>query len=69
MIYHHSGSKNALFPADVPFGIAYATVVSCLVAMAIFAPRFAELAEPGLETDPARFRGKIIGQLMNGMAG
>ncbi len=66
---HERGQAEGVFPADAPFGIAYVTVVSCLVAMVIFAPRFAGLAEPGLETDPARFRDKIIGQLMNGMTG
>lgn len=66
---HERGQAEGVFPADVPFGIAYVTVVSCRVAMVIFAPRFAGLAEPGLETDLARFRDKIIGQLMNGVTG
>lgn len=44
---YERGQAEGVFPADVPSGIAYVTVVSCLVAMAIFAPRFAELAEPG----------------------
>jgi AcrR family transcriptional regulator len=66
---YERGQAAGVFPADVPFGIAYATAVSCLVAIAIFAPRFAELAETGLATDPARFRDQIVGQLMNGMTG
>ena len=66
---YERGQAEGVFPAGVPFGIAYATAVSCLIAMAIFAPRFTELAETGLETDPARFRNQVVGQLLNGMTG
>jgi len=66
---YERGQAEGVFPAGVPFGIAYATAVSCLIAMAIFAPRFTELAETGLETDPARFRDQVVGQLLNGMTG
>lgn len=66
---YERGQAEGVFPAGVPFGIAYATAVSCLIAMAIFAPRFTELAGTGLETDPARFRDQVVGQLLNGMTG
>jgi len=66
---YERGQAEGVFPAEVPFWIAYGTAVSCLIAMAIFAPRFTELAETGLETDPARFRDQVVGQLLNGMTG
>jgi AcrR family transcriptional regulator len=66
---YERGQAEGVFPAGVPFAIAYATAVSCLVALAIFAPRFSEIAETGLEADPARFRDQIVGQLLNGMTG
>jgi AcrR family transcriptional regulator len=66
---YERGQAEGVFSAGVPFGVAYATAVSCLIALAIFAPRFTELAETGLETDPARFRDQVIGQLLNGMTG
>jgi AcrR family transcriptional regulator len=66
---YERGQAEGVFPAEVPFGIAYATAVSCLVALAIFASRFAELAEINFETDPARFRDQVVSQLLNGMTG
>jgi AcrR family transcriptional regulator len=66
---YERGQAEGVFSAGVPFGVAYATAVSCLIALAIFAPRFTELAETGLETDPARFRDQVVGQLLNGMTG
>jgi AcrR family transcriptional regulator len=66
---YERGQAEGVFSAGVPFGVAYATAVSCLIALAIFAPRFTELAETGLETDPARFRDQVVGQLLNGITG
>ena len=66
---YERGQEQGVFQAGVPFGIAYATAVSCLIAMTIFAPRFAELTETGLAADPARFRDQVVGQLLNGMTG
>lgn len=66
---YERGQAEGVFAAGVPFAIAYATAISCLVAMAIFAGRFAELAENGPASDPARFRDQVIGQLLNGMTG
>jgi AcrR family transcriptional regulator len=66
---YERGQAEGVFAAGVPFGIAYATAVSCLVAITIFAPRFAELAETRLEPDPARFRDQVVGQVLNGMTG
>jgi AcrR family transcriptional regulator len=66
---YERGQAEGVFPANVPFGIAYSTAVSCLIAMAIFAPRFAELVERGLAANPARFRDQVVDQLLNGMTG
>jgi len=66
---YERGQADGVFPADVPFEIAYATAVSCLVAMTIFGPRFTEVFPTGLETDPARLRDQVISQLLNGMTG
>jgi AcrR family transcriptional regulator len=66
---YERGQAEGVFAADVPFGLAYATSVSCLVAMAIFGPRFAEMAEGRLDTDPVTFRDLIIAQVLNGMTG
>jgi hypothetical protein len=66
---YERGQAEGVFPAGVPFELAYATAISCIVALAIFAPRFAGLAETGRETDPARFREQVVGQLLNGMTG
>jgi hypothetical protein len=56
----------------VPFPLAYATAISCLVAITVFAPHFSGLAETGLTAltaDPARFRDQVVGQVLNGMTG
>jgi AcrR family transcriptional regulator len=66
---YERGQAEGVFPAEVPFGIAYATAVSCLVVMTVFAPRFTDLVETGLHTDKARFRDRVVGQLLNGMTG
>jgi hypothetical protein len=58
-----------VFPAGVPFWIAYATAVSCLIAMTVFAPRFAEWAEAGLDTDQTRFCDQVVAQVLDGMTG
>ncbi len=63
------GQADGVFSADVPFEVAYATAVSTLIAMAVFAPRFAEVTETGLESDPARLRDQVVSQLLNGMTG
>jgi AcrR family transcriptional regulator len=66
---YERGQEEGVFAAGVPFGLAYTTVVSCLIAMTIFAPRFADLMETGLETDPAKYRDQVVGQLLDGMTG
>ena len=66
---YERGQAEGVFAANVPFGIAYATAVSCLIAITIFAPRFAEVVETGLAANPAQFRDQVVGQLLNGMTG
>jgi len=66
-LLYERGRAEGVFPAAVPFGIAYATAVSCLLAMTIFAPRMTGLVE--LEFDRARFRDQVVGQVLNGMTG
>ncbi len=66
---YERGQAEGVFRADVPFEIAYATAVSCLVAMTVFGPRFTEVFRTELETDPARLRDQVISQLLNGMTG
>ena len=63
------GQAEGTFRAGVPFELAYATAVSCLVAVTVFAPRFAGMAETGLAANPARFRDQVVSQLLNGMTG
>jgi len=66
---YERGQAEGVFAAEVPFEFAYATAMSCMVAMTVFAPRIADLAETGLDTDPARLRDQVVGQLLNGMTG
>ncbi|HSZ44356.1 MAG TPA: TetR family transcriptional regulator [Streptosporangiaceae bacterium] len=66
---YERGQAEGVFAAGVPFAVAYATAVSCLVALTIFAPRFEELSQIGLDIDAARFRDQVIAQLLNGMTG
>jgi AcrR family transcriptional regulator len=66
---YERGQAEGVFATGVPFAVAYATAVSCLVALTIFAPRFEELSQIGLDIDAARFRDQVIAQLLNGMTG
>ena len=66
---YERGQAEGVFAAGVPFAVAYATAVSCLVALTIFAPRFEDLSQIGLDIDAARFRDQVIAQLLNGMTG
>jgi AcrR family transcriptional regulator len=71
---YERGQAEGVFRADVPFELAYLTAVSCLVAMTLFVPRFpelvqSELVQSGLESDPARLRDQVVGQLLDGMTG
>jgi AcrR family transcriptional regulator len=66
---YERGQAEGVFAAEVPFEFAYATAVSCMVATTVFAPRFADVAETRLDTDPARLRDQVVGQLLNGMTG
>jgi AcrR family transcriptional regulator len=66
---YERGQAEGVFPADVPFEVAYAVAVSSLLAMAVFAPRFAEVAGTGLESDPERLRDQVVNQLLHGMTG
>jgi AcrR family transcriptional regulator len=66
-VLYERGQAEGVFPAAVPFGIAYATAVSCLLTLTIFASRLTALVE--LESDPVRFRDQVVGQVLNGMTG
>jgi AcrR family transcriptional regulator len=66
---YERGQAEGVFAADVPFEFAYATAMSCMVAMTVFAPRLTDLAGTGLDTDPVRLRDQVVGQLLNGMTG
>ena len=66
---YERGQAEGVFQAGVSFEFAYATAISCLVAMTVFAPRFPGVAEAGLAADPARFRDQLVGQILNGMTG
>lgn len=66
---YERGQAEGVFAAGVPFEAAYAVAVSSLIAMTVFAPRYAEIAQGGLETDPVRLRDQAVTQLLNGMTG
>ncbi len=68
-LLYERGQAEGVFPADVPFEIAYATAISSLIAMSLFGWRFSEVIKTGLDADPARFRDQVVGQLLNGMTG
>ncbi|MEU8263775.1 TetR/AcrR family transcriptional regulator [Micromonospora sp. NPDC048999] len=62
---YERGQHEGTFRADCPFEIAYATAMGALVALQIFAPRFAAVSESGA---PA-LRDRVLGQLLDGMTG
>ncbi|MGI8336656.1 TetR/AcrR family transcriptional regulator [Actinomadura scrupuli] len=71
---YERGQAEKVFPAEVPFEVAYGTAIGALIAMIIFAPRMADFAragfaEPGLDTDPVRLREQVVRQLLDGMTG
>ncbi len=66
---YERGQAEGVFQAGVPFELAYAAAVSCIIAMAVFAQRFGDVTHSGLETDPVRLRDQLVGQLLNGMTG
>jgi AcrR family transcriptional regulator len=66
---YERGQAEGVFRAGVPFEIAYATAVSCLIGMTVFAPRFSELMQAKPEAEPARLRTQVVGLLLDGMTG
>lgn len=68
-LLYERGQADGVFPADIPFEIAYMTAISSLVAMTLFGRRFAEAFKAYLETDPARLRDQVVRQLLDGMTG
>ena len=66
-LLYESGQADGVFPADVPFEIAYATAVCSLIAMSLFGRRFAEVLKTGMDDDPARVRDQVVRQLLDGM--
>jgi AcrR family transcriptional regulator len=64
------GQRQGVFRADCPFELAYGVAMSALVGSAVLAPRGAEaLKATGLDTDPAKLGGQVVGQLLDGMTG
>jgi AcrR family transcriptional regulator len=68
MLYER-GQDQGVFPADIPFEIAYAIAVSSMIAMALFGPRFGEIVTARLEADPDQLRDVLVRQILNGMTG
>jgi AcrR family transcriptional regulator len=66
---YERGQSQGVFPAEVPFEVAYGAVVGALVALVIFFPRFAQAVHLGAEADPVLMRDQIVGQLLDGMTG
>jgi AcrR family transcriptional regulator len=66
---YERGQAAGVFPASVPFEVAYATAVSSMIAMSVFGPRFTEIVKTGLEADPAELRDQVVSQLLDGMTG
>jgi AcrR family transcriptional regulator len=66
---YERGQAEGVFPAGVPFEIAYATAISSLIAMSLLGPRFAEVIKKELASDPAQLRDQVVRQLLDGMTG
>ena len=66
---YERGQAAGIFPADIPFDVAYPVAVGTLFAMAIFGPTFAGSWPEGLDKDPVRLRDQVVGQVLNGMTG
>jgi AcrR family transcriptional regulator len=67
---YQRGQREGVFRAEVPFEIAHGVAMSALIGSAVIAPRGAELLKAGgLDTDLARLRDQIVGQLLDGMTG
>lgn len=66
---YERGQAQGVFQAGVPFEFAYATAISSLVGMTVFAPHFPGMAEAGPSAGPARFRDRLVDQILNGMTG
>ncbi|MFC6885094.1 MULTISPECIES: TetR/AcrR family transcriptional regulator [Actinomadura] len=65
---YEAGREDGVFARDVPFEVAYGTVIGALVSLTIFAPRFAR-SMGGLADDRELLRDQVIGQLLDGMTG
>jgi AcrR family transcriptional regulator len=67
---YQRGQRQGVFRADCPFEIAHGVAMSALVGTFVLARRGAKvLAAAGLDTDPARLRDQVVGQLLDGMTG
>ena len=67
---YERGQRQGVFRADCPFELAHGVAVSALVGVAVLAPRGAEVLKAGgLDTDPAKLRDQVVGQLLDGMTG
>jgi hypothetical protein len=67
---YERGQRQGVFRADCPFEIAHGVAMSALVGSAVLATRGAEvLKAAGLDTELAKLRDQLVGQLLDGMTG
>jgi AcrR family transcriptional regulator len=67
---YERGQAEGVFTASVPFEVAYAVVVSSLLAMTAFGlRRFTEFVLAWPESEPGEFRDQVVTQVLNGMTG
>jgi AcrR family transcriptional regulator len=67
---YEGGQRQGVFRADCPFEIAHGVAMSALVGTFVLAGRGAKvLAAAGIDTDPAKLRDQVVGQLLDGMTG
>jgi AcrR family transcriptional regulator len=68
---YERGQRAGAFRADCPFEIAYGTALCALIALPVFAPRFAEILGPGPNANVVtrKLRDQMVGQLLDGMTG
>lgn len=66
---YERGRRTGAFRADCPFEVAYGTALCALIALPVFAPRFAEVLGSGPDGITGSLRDQVVSQLLDGMTG